>query len=582
VLSLNKRLVPALTFLMLSLPLVAQAYVKDRVYKFTVLHTNDHHGHFWQNEHDEYGLAAQKTMMDEIRYDVQAHGGQVLILSGGDINTGVPESDLQDAEPDFRGMNLVGYDAMAIGNHEFDNPLSVLRQQQKWAKFPLLSANIYQKSTGKRLFQPYALFNRMGLKIAVIGLTTDDTAKIGNPEYFTDMEFRKPAAEAKEVVEALRKKDKPDVIIAATHMGHYDNGNHGSNAPGDVEMARELPAGYLNMIVGGHSQDPVCMAKENVSQKDYVPGTPCTPDQQNGTWIVQAHEWGKYIGRADFTFLNGTLTLEHYELVPINLRHKVTNADGSVSWINYTQEIAKNPAMMKLLTPFQKKGEAQLGVKIGSVNGHLEGDRSKVRFVQTNLSRLILASQMERTKADFAVMSGGGVRDSIESGTITYKDVLKVQPFGNTLTYVEMKGSDVEKYLAVVANKQVDSGAYAQFANVSLVAYGTGVSEIKINGEPLQADKMYRMATLSFNATGGDGYPPVNQLPGYVNTGFVDAEVLKQYIQNHSPLNAEAFAPKGEIVYQKEAPVEKKDPAEQDEPLLPKVWKLFKIQTAQR
>lgn len=581
-LSLNKRLVPALTFLMLSLPLVAQAYVKDRVYKFTVLHTNDHHGHFWQNEHDEYGLAAQKTMMDEIRYDVQAHGGQVLILSGGDINTGVPESDLQDAEPDFRGMNLVGYDAMAIGNHEFDNPLSVLRQQQKWAKFPLLSANIYQKSTGKRLFQPYALFNRMGLKIAVIGLTTDDTAKIGNPEYFTDMEFRKPATEAKEVVEALRKKEKPDVIIAATHMGHYDNGNHGSNAPGDVEMARELPAGYLNMIVGGHSQDPVCMAKENVSQKDYVPGTPCTPDQQNGTWIVQAHEWGKYIGRADFTFLNGTLTLEHYELVPINLRHKVTNADGSVSWINYTQEIAKNPAMMKLLTPFQKKGEAQLGVKIGSVNGHLEGDRSKVRFVQTNLSRLILASQMERTKADFAVMSGGGVRDSIESGTITYKDVLKVQPFGNTLTYVEMKGSDVEKYLAVVANKQVDSGAYAQFANVSLVAYGTGVSEIKINGEPLQADKIYRMATLSFNATGGDGYPPVNQLPGYVNTGFVDAEVLKQYIQNHSPLNAEAFAPKGEIVYQKEAPVEKKDPAEQDEPLLPKVWKLFKIQTAQR
>lgn len=581
-LSLNKRLVPALTLLMLSLPLVAQAYVKDRVYKFTVLHTNDHHGHFWQNEHDEYGLAAQKTMMDEIRYDVQAHGGQVLILSGGDINTGVPESDLQDAEPDFRGMNLVGYDAMAIGNHEFDNPLSVLRQQQKWAKFPLLSANIYQKSTGKRLFQPYALFNRMGLKIAVIGLTTDDTAKIGNPEYFTDMEFRKPATEAKEVVEALRKKEKPDVIIAATHMGHYDNGNHGSNAPGDVEMARELPAGYLNMIVGGHSQDPVCMAKENVSQKDYIPGTPCTPDQQNGTWIVQAHEWGKYIGRADFTFLNGKLTLEHYELVPINLRHKVTNADGSVSWINYTQEIAKNPAMMKLLTPFQKKGEAQLGVKIGSVNGHLEGDRSKVRFVQTNLSRLILASQMERTKADFAVMSGGGVRDSIESGTITYKDVLKVQPFGNTLTYVEMKGSDVEKYLTVVANKQVDSGAYAQFANVSLVAYGTGVSDIKINGEPLQADKMYRMATLSFNATGGDGYPPINQLPGYVNTGFVDAEVLKQYIQNHSPLNAEAFAPKGEIVYQKEAPVEKKDPAEQDEPLLPKVWKLFKIQTAQR
>ncbi|RBN02616.1 metallophosphoesterase, partial [Klebsiella pneumoniae] len=172
----------------------------------------------------EYGLGAQKTLVDGIRQEVAAQGGSLLLLSGGDINTGVPESDLQDAEPDFRGMNLVGYDAMAIGNHEFDNPLSVLRQQEKWATFPLLSANIYQKSTGQRLFKPYALFDKQGIKIAVIGLTTDDTAKIGNPEYFTDMEFRVPAQEAKQVVEQLRKDEKPDVIIAATHMGHYDNG----------------------------------------------------------------------------------------------------------------------------------------------------------------------------------------------------------------------------------------------------------------------------------------------------------------------------------------------------------------------
>lgn len=531
----------------------ALAWEKGRVYKFTVLHTNDHHGRFWHNEQGEYGLAAQKTLVDSIRYDVQAHGGGVLILSGGDINTGVPESDLQDAEPDFRGMNLVGYDAMAIGNHEFDNPLSVLRQQQKWAKFPLLSANIYQKSSGKRLFQPYALFNRMGLKIAVIGLTTDDTAKIGNPEYLTDIEFRPPAAEAKKVVEALRADEKPDVIIAATHMGHYDNGNHGSNAPGDVEMARALPPGYVDLIVGGHSQDPVCMAKENVKQVDYVPGSPCVPDRQNGTWIVQAHEWGKYVGRADFTFKDGVLTLDNYQLIPVNLKHKVKNSEGKEEWINYQAEIAPNSAMMKLLTPFQKKGEAQLNVQVGSVDARLEGNRSKVRFVQTNLARLILAAQIERTKADFAVMSGGGVRDSIAAGPISYKDVLKVQPFGNTLCQVEMTGREVEKYLAVVANKQVDSGAYAQFANVSLVADGKGVSEIKINGEPLQADKTYRMATLSFNANGGDGYPVINTLPGFVNTGFVDAEVLKQYIEKHSPLKAADYAPHDEIVHLSEA-----------------------------
>ncbi|HEB0062943.1 TPA: bifunctional UDP-sugar hydrolase/5'-nucleotidase [Serratia marcescens] len=527
----------------------ASAWEKDKTYAITILHTNDHHGHFWQNDHGEYGLGAQKTLVDGIRQEVAAQGGSLLLLSGGDINTGVPESDLQDAEPDFRGMNLVGYDAMAIGNHEFDNPLSVLRQQEKWATFPLLSANIYQKSTGQRLFKPYALFDKQGIKIAVIGLTTDDTAKIGNPEYFTDMEFRVPAQEAKQVVEQLRKDEKPDVIIAATHMGHYDNGEHGSNAPGDVEMARSLPAGYLDMIVGGHSQDPVCMAGDNRKQADYVPGTPCSPDRQNGTWIVQAHEWGKYVGRADFEFRNGELKLVHYQLIPVNLKKKVEKADGTSERVYYTQQIAEDPTMMKLLTPFQEKGKAQLGVKIGSVNGKLEGDRSKVRFVQPNLARVMLAAQRERADADFAVMSGGGVRDSIESGDITYKNVLKVQPFGNTLVHVDMKGSEVEQYLAVVANMKPDSGAYAQFANVSLVADGKGVSEVKINGQPLQADKTYRMATLNFNALGGDGYPKLDGLPSYVNTGFIDAEVLKQYIEKHSPLDAAAYEPKGEIVY---------------------------------
>lgn len=527
----------------------ASAWEKDKTYAITILHTNDHHGHFWQNDHGEYGLGAQKTLVDGIRQEVAAQGGSLLLLSGGDINTGVPESDLQDAEPDFRGMNLVGYDAMAIGNHEFDNPLSVLRQQEKWATFPLLSANIYQKSTGQRLFKPYALFDKQGIKIAVIGLTTDDTAKIGNPEYFTDMEFRVPAQEAKQVVEQLRKDEKPDVIIAATHMGHYDNGEHGSNAPGDVEMARSLPAGYLDMIVGGHSQDPVCMAGDNRKQADYVPGTPCSPDRQNGTWIVQAHEWGKYVGRADFEFRNGELRLVHYQLIPVNLKKKVEKADGTSERVYYTRQIAEDPAMMKLLTPFQDKGKAQLEVKIGSVNGKLEGDRSKVRFVQTNLARVMLAAQRERADADFAVMSGGGVRDSIESGDITYKNVLKVQPFGNTLVHVDMKGSEVEQYLAVVANMKPDSGAYAQFANVSLVADGKGVSEVKINGQPLQADKTYRMATLNFNALGGDGYPKLDGLPRYVNTGFIDAEVLKQYIEKHSPLDAAAYEPKGEIVY---------------------------------
>ncbi|ECC1659642.1 bifunctional UDP-sugar hydrolase/5'-nucleotidase [Salmonella enterica subsp. salamae] len=525
----------------------AQAYEKDKTYKMTILHTNDHHGHFWRSEYGEYGLAAQKTLVDSIRKEVAQEGGSVLLLSGGDINTGVPESDLQDAEPDFRGMNLIGYDAMAVGNHEFDNPLTVLRQQEKWAKFPFLSANIYQKSTGERLFKPWAIFTRQDIKIAVIGLTTDDTAKIGNPEYFTDIEFRKPAEEAKVVIQELNMNEKPDVIIATTHMGHYDNGDHGSNAPGDVEMARSLPAGSLAMIVGGHSQDPVCMASENKKQMNYVPGTPCAPDKQNGIWIVQAHEWSKYVGRADFEFRNGEMKMVNYQLIPVNLKKKVTWDNGKSERVLYTPEIAENPQMLSLLTPFQNKGKAQLEVKIGSVNGLLEGDRSKVRFVQSNMGRVILAAQIARTGADFGVMSGGGIRDSIEAGDITYKSVLKVQPFGNIVVYADMSGKEVVDYLTAVAQMKPDSGAYPQFANVSFVAKEGKLIDLKIKGEPVDPAKTYRMATLSFNATGGDGYPRIDNKPGYVNTGFIDAEVLKEFIQQNSPLDAAAFAPKGEV-----------------------------------
>lgn len=525
----------------------AQAYEKDKTYKITILHTNDHHGHFWRSEYGEYGLAAQKTLVDSIRKEVAQEGGSVLLLSGGDINTGVPESDLQDAEPDFRGMNLIGYDAMAVGNHEFDNPLTVLRQQEKWAKFPFLSANIYQKSTVERLFKPWAIFTRQDIKIAVIGLTTDDTAKIGNPEYFTDIEFRKPAEEANVVIQELNMNEKPDVIIATTHMGHYDNGDHGSNAPGDVEMARSLPAGSLAMIVGGHSQDPVCMTSENKKQVNYVPGTPCAPDKQNGIWIVQAHEWGKYVGRADFEFRNGEMKMVNYQLIPVNLKKKVTWDNGKSERVLYTPEIAENPQMLSLLTPFQNKGKAQLEVKIGSVNGLLEGDRSKVRFVQTNMGRVILAAQIARTGADFGVMSGGGIRDSIEAGDITYKSVLKVQPFGNIVVYADMSGKEVVDYLTAVAQMKPDSGAYPQFANVSFVAKEGKLTDLKIKGEPVDPAKTYRMATLSFNATGGDGYPRIDNKPGYVNTGFIDAEVLKEFIQQNSPLDAAAFTPKGEV-----------------------------------
>ncbi|WP_318526631.1 bifunctional UDP-sugar hydrolase/5'-nucleotidase UshA [Vibrio natriegens] len=526
----------------------AHEWKTDTTYRLTVLHTNDHHGRFWQNKYAEYGMAARKTLIDDLREEIEAEGGSLLLLSGGDINTGVPESDLQDAEPDFKGMSKIGYDAMALGNHEFDNPLDVLFKQQEWATFPMLSANIYSKETGKRMFQPYAMFNKQGIKIAVIGLTTEDTAKLGNPEYIGQVDFRDPKEEAKKLIAELKKTEYPDLIFAVTHMGHYENGNRGINAPGDVALARYLSEGDLDMIVGGHSQEPVCMEGPNVMKKNFKPGDECQPDQQNGTYIVQAYEWGKYVGRADYEFRNGELSMVSYDLIPVNLKKKV-EINGQSERVLVEDEIAQDESMLEFLRPYQEKGQGQLNVKIAESNGKLEGDRDVVRFKQTNLGRLIATAHMERAKADFAVMNSGGVRDSIEKGDITYKDVLTVQPFGNMVTYVDMSGQEVLDYLNVVATKPVDSGAYAQFAGIALTIENGEVTNVFIGDQQLRLDGNYRFTVPSYNAAGGDGYPKIDNHAGYVNTGFTDAEVLKDYLESHSPIDVNRYAPTGQIKY---------------------------------
>ncbi len=517
-------------------------FEKDKTYRITILHTNDHHGRFWKNSDGEYGMAARKTVVDAIRKEVAAAGGHSLLLDGGDVNTGVPESDLQDAVPDFRGMNLLGYDAMAVGNHEFDKPLIVLKMQRDLIKFPMLSANIYEG--GQRMFEPYKIFNLGGVRVGVMGLTTEDTKKMVLPENVKTVEFRSVIDEAAKVVPELR--GKADIVIATTHMGHYQNGVHGSNAAGDVEMARAVNG--LDLVVGGHTQNPACMKAENVVDREYVPGAECKPDRQNGTWIVQAHEWGKYVGRADFEFRNGEFKLVKYALIPINLMKTVRTADGKTSKQPYTVQIEEDATMLALLAPYQEFGQQKLGLEIGATDGKLDGDRNVVRAKPAPLALLVCRAMMQRTNADFCVLNGGGIRDSLPAGKITYRDVLKVQPFGNTIATVDFTGREVMDYLNASAKMSAGSGAFGQFAGVELVITGNAVTSARIKGAPVDPQKTYRLAVNNFQATGGDGYPRIAAHPTYVNTGYVDADVLRAFISANNPLRTADFDPGNSVV----------------------------------
>ncbi|MEO7104951.1 MAG: bifunctional UDP-sugar hydrolase/5'-nucleotidase UshA [Rhodoferax sp.] len=517
--------------------------IKDKTYAITILHTNDNHGRFWKNGNGEGGMAARKTVVDGIRAEVTASGGYTLLLDGGDVNTGVPESDLQEAVPDFKGMNLLGYDAMAVGNHEFDKSPATLAMQRKLAVFPMLSANIYRK--GARMFAPYHIFDLGGLRVAVMGLTTDDTQKLGNPDNMQGIEFRSPIQEAASLVPELRKK--ADLMFATTHMGHYEDGHHGIQAPGDVEMARAVNG--LDLVVGGHSHDAVWMRAEIQVETKHVPGAACQPDRQNGTWIVQANEWGKYLGRADFQYRNGTFTLVKYALIPINLKRPVPDASGGSTQTTYTAPIAENPDMIALLSPYQDFGQSKLMVPVGTSDAKLDGDRSGVRNAATNLGVLIGQAMAEKTHSDFAVLNSGGIRDSLPAGTITYKDILKVQPFGNTLATLRMTGARVLDYLNIAAGMSQGAGGFPHFFGLDLTITAGKVSQVRVRGEPLDPAKTYQMAINNFVAVGGDGYPNVTKNAGYVNTGFVDAEVLRDFIAANSPVQTARFAPGSHVIY---------------------------------
>ena len=497
----------------------------DKTYNLTILHTNDNHGRFWHNRSGEYGMAARATLIQSIRDEVAGTGGHTLLLSGGDINTGVPESDLQDAEPDFKGMNYMAYDAMALGNHEFDNPLSVLRQQHDWARFPFLSANIINQDTGMPLFKSHEIFDLDGLKVAVVGFTTQDTVRIGNPEFLQGLEIQSPIAVATKIVPAIAANS--DLVVAVTHMGHYRFGENGGNAPGDVALAKAVDG--LDVIVGGHSQTATF-----------------SPDVQNDTLIVQAKEWGKYVGRLDLQLRNGEISVINYQLIPVNLKKKVL-IDGEKVSVYIDQEIVADETLKAMLEPYQNQGQEQLMQVIGHADAVFVGAREQVRTNETNLGNLIALAQMERVQADLGIMNSGGIRDDMPAGDITYKDVLKVQPFSNTVAYVDLTGAELMPYLQVAANKEAGSGAFAQFAGTTITMNGNSIESATVAGKLVEASKTYRLAINAYMASGGDGYPRLSDHANYVNSGFVDAEVLKDYISSHSPLKAADFAAQGDV-----------------------------------
>ena len=348
--------------------------------------------------------------------------------------------------------------------------------------------------------------------MTIFGLTTEDTPKKSRPENSKGLTFKPAVEEAKTLVPTLRPKT--DVLIALTHIGHYPDEKNGADAPGDVTLARSVPG--IDLIVGGHTQKPLF-----------------EPDIQNNTIIVQAYEWGKYVGRVDLEFLDGKVTLKSYKLIPVNLK------DSAV-------KIKADEKIEALLKPFKDKGDKSLLIEIGSADQEFIGKRDVVRAQETNLGNLVAKSFKEKFKANIGICNSGGIRDSIYPGKVTIETVLMVLPFAGEIVTTEMNGEELKKYIEfVVTNLTPGSGSFPQFSGVEIVLDKTTkkLKSLKIEGKDVAPEQKYVVALPEFIAAGGDKYPVV----AYRKYGYVDADVLKEYILKVKTLKASDYAPTGYV-----------------------------------
>lgn len=501
--------------------LLSSSFLFAKIYDLTILHTNDHHGHF--DKFDPYpvkgvgGFAVQSSMIKAIRAEVEAEGGNLLILSAGDVNTGIPESDLLDAEPDFKMMNLLGFDAMTLGNHEFDNSREVLFKQMEWADFPFLSANTLYKESGKTLVEPFVIKKfkkglfKKSLKVAIIGLTEPRTSILTLPENVKDLDFVDPIKTAKDIVAKVEKK--ADIVIALTHLGYYPPNEKQSDDLGDIELAKGVDG--IDIIVGGHTHT-------KIKEADIV----------NGAIIVQAGGYSRYMGRLDVKYddKNGNVTLKNYELLGVNDKERIT-VDGERKVVPKGKQYDEDPQIIEALKPYLAQADKKLGEPLGEASVVLGGAKKDVRGKETNLGNLITDAMLDKSGAEIAFQNGGGIRASINPGTITYRDILTVQPFGNTLTTLDMSGAQVMEVLNFAATIKSGSGAFLHAGGIKwTMNRGTKKAEnVSVGGEPIDLNKTYKVVTNNFMATGGDGYKMLSVLPSY-DTGFVDADALKDYI----------------------------------------------------
>jgi len=427
-----------------------------------------------------------------------------LLLAAGDMIQGHPWANLFEGRSTIEVLNAMQVSAMVLGNHEFDFGQEALKKRSEEARFPILAANV----KGLKGIRPYMITEAGGLRIAVIGVVTENTPTATHPKNVKGLSFTSPITAVREVLRGLAPK--PDLLIILSHLGF----------PADQRLAKAVPG--IQVIVGGHTHTRIE-----------------TPVQADETLIVQAWEHGKVLGLLDLTVRNGKVLDYEGRLIPIQ-----------------QESIKPDPRITKIVENYNLKAKTILEEVIGEALVDLQAQGSRMQ--ETNLGNFVADILREETKADAALINGGGLRDDILKGPIRGRDLLSVLPFRNFPLSFKVKGHELKAILEHgFSNLSGGAGGYPQVSGMRVTYNPTAPVGERVNGlwvkdKPVEPEAWYTLATYDFLASGGDGYsiiadlislkdgyPVKNPRLVFFESGRDIREITEAYIRTQKKVSAQ-------------------------------------------
>jgi len=465
-----------------------------KVYELVLLHTNDHHGTVLPIG-GRGGLAERAAFINSVR----SANSNVLLLDAGDINTGTALSNMFGAEPDILAYNIMGYDAVAIGNHEMSWGREQLERQIATANFPFFASNVRQ-GRGFLGGHQYLVRDFEGFRVGIFTLTTLRTLEIASPgdALFASVEFLPEIETARSVAEQLRSRHLVDIVIALTHIGDVREADDHVTS---LDLAAAVPG--IDIIVDGHSHSLFA-----------------EPVRVGNTLVVSAGERGAYVGKARISIVDGGIVGFDWEPVAI-------------------RGFAPDAQIAAILAPFIERADASLREVIGRSTANFDFGNRRPRYGETAIGNMIsdgLAWYIRNVfnqSIDFAFTNGGGIRADLPGGDLTREDILTVLPFENYLHVVSLSGSELLELFDFIAAIPQGAGGFPQFSaevRYTLNVPARTISNLTIGGVPIDPNRIYRFGVHDFLLGGGDGFTILTRSGDRLNTAMLLSDIVIDYI----------------------------------------------------